>query len=48
MGNTAVVCGVKAEVAEPKVTTPNEGYIGIKLHYLFYGELGNESLDLVS
>ncbi|CAG8488398.1 2906_t:CDS:10 [Ambispora gerdemannii] len=27
IGNTTVVCGIKAEVAEPKTSTPKEGYL---------------------
>ncbi|KAI9502501.1 ribosomal protein S5 domain 2-type protein [Coemansia spiralis] len=27
IGNTTVVCGIKAEVSEPDVKTPNEGYL---------------------
>lgn len=27
MGDTTMVCGIKAEVAEPDAATPNEGYI---------------------
>ncbi|CAG8617855.1 1271_t:CDS:2 [Paraglomus brasilianum] len=27
IGNTSVVCGIKAEVAEPNVNTPREGYL---------------------
>jgi len=29
MGNTSVVCGVTAELAEPTLEAPEEGYIGI-------------------
>ena len=28
MGKTSVVCGIKAEVAEPRVDDPKKGYIG--------------------
>lgn len=28
LGGTTVVCGIKAEVCEPKVDTPNQGYLG--------------------
>ena len=30
MGKTSVVCGIKAEVAEPRVDDPRKGYIGKK------------------
>lgn len=29
LGGTTVVCGIKAEVCEPKVNIPNKGYLGI-------------------
>jgi exosome complex component RRP43 len=28
LGGTTVVCGIKAEVSEPKVDTPNQGFLG--------------------
>ena len=28
IGGTTVVCGVKAEVAEPKLGAPDQGYLG--------------------
>jgi hypothetical protein len=28
MGDTTMVCGVKAEVAEPTGSAPNEGFVG--------------------
>jgi exosome complex component RRP43 len=28
IGGTTVVCGIKAEVAEPKMDTPDQGYLG--------------------
>lgn len=28
VGGTTVVCGVKAEVAEPKLDSPDQGYLG--------------------
>lgn len=28
IGDTTVVCGIKAEIAEPNIMTPNDGYIG--------------------
>lgn len=28
LGGTTVVCGIKAEVCEPKVNVPNQGYLG--------------------
>lgn len=28
LGGTTVVCGIKAEVCEPKVSVPNQGYLG--------------------
>jgi hypothetical protein len=28
MGETTMVCGIKAEVAEPNIATPEEGYVG--------------------
>lgn len=30
LGGTTVVCGIKAEVCEPKVDIPNQGYLGKK------------------
>ncbi|EIE82547.1 hypothetical protein RO3G_07252 [Rhizopus delemar RA 99-880] len=27
LGGTTVVCGIKAEVSEPKVDTPNQGFL---------------------
>ncbi|ORX99013.1 hypothetical protein K493DRAFT_406416 [Basidiobolus meristosporus CBS 931.73] len=27
IGDTSVLCGIKAEVAEPKIATPNEGFV---------------------
>jgi len=33
MGKTSVVCGIKAEVAAPRVDDPRKGYIGKK--YIF-------------
>ncbi|EEB87885.1 hypothetical protein MPER_14569 [Moniliophthora perniciosa FA553] len=27
MGNTTVVCGVKAEIAEPELDKPNDGFL---------------------
>lgn len=31
MGDTTMVCGVKAEIAEPTSSTPNEGFVGAYL-----------------
>lgn len=28
MGGTTIVCGVKAEIAEPDLEKPNEGFLG--------------------
>lgn len=28
VGDTTVVCGVKAEITEPELSTPNDGFIG--------------------
>ena len=28
IGGTTVICGVKAEVAEPKLDAPDQGYLG--------------------
>ena len=28
MGETTMVCGIKAEVAEPDISTPNSGFVG--------------------
>ena len=35
MGNTTIVCGVKAEIAEPELEKPNEGYLGLCPYFLF-------------
>jgi len=29
MGGTTVVCGVKAEIAEPDLEKPDEGFLGM-------------------
>ena len=29
LGDTTVVCGVKAEIAEPDLDAPDEGFLGI-------------------
>ena len=29
VGGTTVVCGIKAEVAEPKIKEPKKGYLGL-------------------
>jgi hypothetical protein len=29
LGDTTVVCGVKAEIAEPDIDRPNDGFLGI-------------------
>jgi exosome complex RNA-binding protein Rrp42 (RNase PH superfamily) len=34
MGETTIVCGIKAEIAEPNMATPNEGFIGRRLTYI--------------
>ncbi len=31
LGNTTVVCGVKAEIAEPELDRPEDGYLGMPL-----------------
>ena len=31
MGGTTIVCGVKAEIAEPELDTPNEGFLSMVL-----------------
>jgi len=28
MGNTTIVCGVKAEIAEPELDRPEHGFLG--------------------
>jgi ribonuclease PH len=28
LGETTMVCGIKAEIAEPSSNTPNDGYVG--------------------
>ncbi|KAF8651091.1 hypothetical protein AX16_004891 [Volvariella volvacea WC 439] len=28
MGDTTIVCGVKAEIAEPDIESPNDGFLG--------------------
>src|SRR6266576_5243029 len=35
MGHTTVVCGVKAEIAEPELERPNEGFLGTILSLSF-------------
>jgi len=35
IGNTSVVCGISAELAEPTVETPGEGYIGTLYPFVF-------------
>lgn len=32
MGKTTIVCGIKAEIAEPELNTPDLGFIGMSLH----------------
>ena len=32
MGKTIIVCGVKAEIAEPELDAPDLGFIGVSLH----------------
>ncbi len=40
IGNTTVVCGIKAEVSEPKINFPKEGYLGkIFPSHLFFMHL---------
>jgi exosome complex component RRP43 len=34
MGNTTIVCGVKAEIAEPELDKEEEGFLGELLHRL--------------
>jgi exosome complex component RRP43 len=33
LGGTTVVCGIKAEVCEPRVDIPNQGYLGMNWVY---------------
>lgn len=33
MGDTTMVCGIKAEIAEPSSAAPTHGYIGVYLAY---------------
>ena len=33
MGETTMVCGIKAEVAEPNIATPEEGFVGESASY---------------
>jgi exosome complex component RRP43 len=41
MGDTSVVCGISAELAEPTVEKPEDGYIGRHLwKYLFSSQRG--------
>lgn len=35
LGDTTIVCGVKAEIAEPELDSPNDGYLGISLISLY-------------
>ena len=28
MGETTIVCGIKAEIAEPNTSTPEDGFVG--------------------
>jgi exosome complex RNA-binding protein Rrp42 (RNase PH superfamily) len=36
MGETTVVVGIKAEIAEPDLATPHEGFIGeLRLSYKY-------------
>lgn len=32
MGDTTMVCGIKAEIAEPDAARPNEGFISRPIH----------------
>lgn len=32
LGETTVVCGVKAEIAEPELDLPNQGFLGAYIH----------------
>ena len=34
MGNTTIVCGVKAEIAEPTLDAPNDGFLGENIFLL--------------
>jgi len=36
MGGTTVVCGVKAEIAEPDLEKPDEGFLGMTGCSLFF------------
>ena len=45
MGNTTIVCGVKAEISEPELDRDGDGFLGISI--LFYFILGG-SLHLLS
>lgn len=33
LGDTTIVCGVKAEIAEPDLDRPDEGWIGVQRLY---------------
>ena len=35
IGNTTVICGIKAEVSEPSLNFPKEGYLGKKIPQQF-------------
>lgn len=41
MGGTTIVCGVKAETAEPDLEKPDEGFLGMarRSPFQFYIEL---------
>lgn len=41
LGGTTVVCGIKAEVCEPKIDLPNQGYLGKVNPLLFMHKLKN-------
>ena len=46
MGNTTIVCGVKAEIAEPELDRDGDGFLGIQisvpLHLSYPYEIKNQ------
>lgn len=36
IGGTTVICGIKAEISEPKIRFPEEGYLGNKGFFFFF------------
>ena len=37
MGNTTIVCGVKAEISEPELDRDGDGFLGISILFYFFG-----------